>query len=201
MKKTRVISPLVSALGLVFPLLVSAASYQLNVPTLAQEHSEWCWAASANAVLTYRRVASTQCGIVNWVNRINYACNQKNFYWNDGYIGNSANYMTGTTGISGILWSWGNRSSYDYYGPLSYNTARSVITSGNPVIVLWQWAGGGGHFVVVNGYDDNNASDGQGLYFMNPWPGEGAEYGNYKWMSAGTSNMGTHRWVESLVTY
>jgi len=114
MKKKSTVSSLLCALGLAFPLLVFAASAQLNVPTVTQEHSEWCWDADSNAVLTYRNVSTTQCGIANWASNIDYACGQSDFDWDDGGPGNSPNYMTGNTGISGILSSLGNRNSYDY---------------------------------------------------------------------------------------
>jgi hypothetical protein len=173
----------------------SAGSQQLDFPVVQQVQSDWCWAADANAVLAYRGIASTQCGIENWVDSINYACGQHPFYWNDS--ANSPNYLAGTTGISGILWAFGRRDSTYYTQPLSYYGVVWAIDRANPVVLLWLWAGGGGHFVVVDGYDDN----GYMLYFMNPWPGEGAALGSYQWMRYGTGDMGTHYWAESLITY
>ncbi|SDG49423.1 C39 family peptidase [Paraburkholderia phenazinium] len=196
MKTTTAISRWIGgALQLAFPILACAASQQLNVPIVTQDHSEWCWAADANAVLTYRGVSTTQCSIVNWVSGIDYACGNSDFDWDDSSA-NAPNYMTGTTGISGILWSLGRRDSTYYDEPAAYQTVTSAIDQGNPVVILWQWPNGGGHFLVLDGYDD----DGQMIYFMNPWPGEGAGYGDYDWMSNGTGNMGTHSWAESLIT-
>jgi Peptidase_C39 like family len=185
----------VAILGLALPIAAMSGARQLNVPIVQQDHSEWCWAADADAVLTYRSVSTSQCSIANWVSGVDYACNDNDFDWNDSV--NSPNYLSGTTGISGILWSLGRRNSTYYDEVLSYQTVASAIQQGNPVVILWQWPDGGGHFLVVDGYDDN----GQMMYFMNPWPGEGAGYGDYDWMAAGTGNMGTHTWVESLVTF
>jgi hypothetical protein len=195
MKTTTALRIVVYLIILALPPAAFAVSKQLNVPVTQQEYSEWCWDADATAVLAYRSTVVTQCAIANWVDGVGYACGTYPFSWSDPV--NSGNYLAGTTGISGILWSWGKRNSQYYQQPLAYSTVKSAIQQGNPVVVLWDWVGGGGHFVVLDGYDDN----GQVLYFMNPWPGEGAGYGNYGWIRYGSGDMGTHQWVESLITY
>lgn len=177
------------------PMLAAARAQHLDIAQVTQAHSEWCWAADANAVLRYRGVSSTQCGIENWVDSIGYACERAPFYWNDQ--ANSPNTLAGTTGIAGILWYLGRRDSQYYGTPLSFRGVAAAIHAGNPVVILWTWYGGGGHFVVIDGYDDRQ----QALYFMNPWPGEGNGYGSYNWIRYGSGNMGTHTWAESLVVY
>lgn len=172
-----------------------AATIQLDLPIVVQEHSDWCWDADAVAVLAYRGVNQAQCRIANWVDSINYACGAYPFYWNNA--ANSGNYLGGTTGIEGILWGFGRRASRYYRAPLSYAAIRSAIGGNNPVIILWSWRGGGGHFIVVDGFDDS----GPAVYFMNPWPGEGAGYGDYSWIRSGSGDMGTHWWAESLISY
>jgi Papain-like cysteine protease AvrRpt2 len=194
MKAHSALAILINAVFLALPLAAAAQSQQLDAPVVQQEHSEWCWDADATAVLTSRQLLVTQCAIANWVDSTDYACGSYPFYWNAPV--NSPNYLAGTTGIAGILWSWGRRSS-SYYAPLAYRTVRSAIQGGDPIVILWSWRGGGGHFVVLDGYDD----DGPMLYFMNPWPGEGAEYGDYGWVRSGSAAMGTHWWTESLITY
>lgn len=173
----------------------SAGTQRLGVPLVQQQHSQWCWSADASALLAFRGMSYAQCRIANWVDSVDYACGPYPFYWNDA--ANEPNYLAGTTGISGILWSLGRRDSRYYSGPLSFAATRSAIAGLAPVVVLWSWRSGGGHFVVVDGYAD----DGSMLYFMNPWPGEGAGYGNYRWMRYGTGDMGTHVWSESLIVY
>ena len=193
---TRFVARLLSYLVIaVAPALITVSAQQIHVPKVTQQHSEWCWAADANAVLTYRGVSSTQCEIANWVDSIGYACERAPFGWNDG--ANSPNALAGTTGISGILWSFGRRNTRYYYGAMSFGSTSGSIDRGDPVVVLWTWPDGGGHFIVVDGYD----AQGNALYFMNPWPGEGAGYGDYRWMLQGSGNMGTHTWAESLVVY
>lgn len=174
---------------------VAAHAQQIDVPLVTQEHSEWCWAADANAVLSYRGISSTQCGIDNWVNSIQYACENAPFDWSNQ--ANSPNSIAGTTGISGIVWSLGRRNSRYYDAPLAFSGVRTAIDQGDPVVILWSWYGGGGHFVVIDGYDDQQSA----LYFMNPWPGEGAGYADYSWMVRGTGTMGTHAWAQSLIVY
>ena len=195
MKAHTTLGILLNTFALALPLAAPAASQQLDLPVVAQEHSEWCWDADATAILAYRGTVATQCAIANWVGTVNYACGSYPFYWNNQ--ANSPNYLAGTTGIAGILWSWGRRNSSYYTGPLAYSTARSAIRGGHPIVILWSWSGGGGHFIVADGYDD----DGSMLYFANPWPGEGAGYGDYWWIRNGTGDMGTHSWTESLITY
>ncbi len=177
------------------PQIARADSKRLNVPLVQQMHSDWCWSADADAVLTYRGVATAQCRIANWVDSIDYACASYPFYWNDR--ANSPNYLAGTTGIEGILWWLGRRASRYYSSPLAYSSTRAAIQRGNPVVALWSWQGGGGHFIVIDGFDDAS----QTLYFMNPWPGEGAGYGDYNWVRYGQGDMGLHNWVESLIAY
>jgi len=185
-----------SAAAFIAPQMAAqAASVQLDVPLVQQIHSEWCWSADADAVLAYRGVTTSQCRIANWVDSVGYACGAYPFYWNDR--ANSGNYLAGTTGIEGILWWLGRRASRYYGSPLSYGATRSAVQRGNPVIALWSWPGGGGHFIVIDGFDDAS----QTLYFMNPWPGEGAGYGDYDWMRYGQGDMGLHTWVESLIAY
>lgn len=194
--KAKVFVRLLCSLALAAaPPLAAAHVKQLGIPHVTQAHSEWCWAADAKAVLSYRGISSTQCGIDNWVNSIGYACQSAPFGWNDP--ANSPNWLAGTTGISGILWSLGRRNSRYYNVPLSYQATVSAIDRSAPVIILWTWPGGGGHFVVIDGYDDRQSA----LYFMNPWPGEGPGYGDYSWIRYGAGNMGTHLWAESLVVY
>jgi hypothetical protein len=184
-----------SLVFIVTTALAAADAQQIGVPQVTQQHSEWCWAADANAVLSYRRISSTQCGIANWADSVGYACENAPFGWYDAV--NSPNTITGTTGISGILWSLGRRDSRYYDGPLSYDAIRMNIDRGNPIVALWTWRYGGGHFIVVDGHDDREGA----LYFMNPWPGEGAGYGDYDWVRHGSGNMGIHTWAESLVVY
>jgi hypothetical protein len=186
---------LAGSLPFAMPLCACAAALQLNLPVVTQQHSEWCWDADASAILQYRGIQQSQCAIANWVYGISYACGNYPFNWNNS--ANSPNAMTGSTGISGIVWNLGGRHWYYYSQAVSYSTASNAINHGNPVVILWEWQGGGGHFVVLDGYDDN----GHMLYFMNPWPGEGAGYGSYTWIAYGTGDMGTHAWAESLITY
>lgn len=177
------------------PMFATAGGQQIDLPLVTQAHSEWCWAAASQAILAYRGVSSTQCGIENWVGSIGYACTKAPFNWNDP--ANSPNTIAGTTGISGILWSLGRHDSRYYSAPLSFGSVAAAIDRGDPVVMLWTWSGGGGHFIVVQGYDNRQNA----LYFMNPWPGEGEGYGDYGWMRYGSGDMGTHYWAESLIVH
>lgn len=195
MKSKFIAGPLCGLIFAAVPPLVAARVQQLSVPQVTQAHSEWCWAADSQSVLSYRGTSSTQCAIDNWVDSIGYACQSAPFGWNDP--ANSANQLAGTTGIGGILWSLGRRDSRYYNTPLSFQDIATAIDRGDPIVILWTWPAGGGHFVVIDGYDDQQSA----LYFMNPWPGEGPGYGDYSWIRYGSGNMGTHLWAESLIVY
>jgi hypothetical protein len=195
MKVLRAFLIVIGTLAASIAIEAAGQSRRLQLPVVQQEHSQWCWSADASAVLKYRGVKASQCALANWVDSVTYACGSYPFYWND--TANEPNYLAGTTGIGGILWSWARRTSRYFAAPLTYAATRSSIDAGNPVVILWSWAGGGGHFIVIDGYDDHASM----LYFMNPWPGEGAGYGDYGWVRSGTGDMGTHSWAESLVAY
>jgi hypothetical protein len=173
------------------PLCAGAAVLRLPFPFVQQEHSQWCWAADASAILRYRGVSRTQCAIANWALRVQNACGPHPFEWNDK--ANSPNALSGPTGTSGVLSSLGGRQSQYHSGPLSYAATAAAISGRNPVMITWKWSTSGAHAVVLYGYDDST----KGVYYMDPWPGEGDRYGVYNWIVSG----GQHTWVESLTTY
>jgi hypothetical protein len=160
----------------------------LNVPTVIQEQDQWCWAAVSTSVIQaagtdveqctiaeYARVRATwhNFGSVDCCEDASQGCNYWNYNW--GYDGS----------IQDILSHWG-LSNYGYADALSLDVVQQEIDAARPFIVRWGWTSGGGHFVVGYGVD------GSQLYYVNPWPGEGARIADYDWVVSGSNHTWTH---------
>ncbi len=153
-------------LALVLGLAPLATAQQkiLSVPQRQQEHSQWCWAGSSQMMLNFKGKTPTQCAMVNYSLGINYACQSATFDWNS--YANQPNY---TSAITSIMNAWGVPAA-TASGSFNLATVQGQINASKPMTILWSWRGGGGHFVVLKGYN------GSYLYFNDPWPGSGTYY-------------------------
>ena len=147
----------------------------LNVPQNYQEQNEWCWAASSQSVLAYFGVNLTQTQIAQ--------------YGTGGQ--NIPNYVAASSatenGVNAILNHFDGIASTGYGGALAQDAlARDFDLHGAPVVILWNWDGGGGHILVVHGLVNGTA------YLMDPW--NGPTIASYDWVVRG----GTHTWYVSL---
>ncbi|MBN1274419.1 MAG: C39 family peptidase [Candidatus Aminicenantes bacterium] len=182
--KALILSVLV--LGTVF-----LAAKVLNFPVVTQEQNQWCWAGVSRAVLLYYGKNITQCTIANftrnratWHNFGTVDCcvdpSQGCNYWN---------YMFDTDGsIEDILNNWGIQSD-PYNSNLTRSKVTNIINDNRPFIMRWGWTGGGGHFLVGHGFENDN------IHYMDPWYGEGLKIGTYAWVCASSD----HTWTHSLV--
>lgn len=184
-KMIRSIKTLTAIGALALSSYAAAQTYNLNVPLRVQEHSQWCWAGSSQMVLNFFGKTPSQCAEVNYAKGINYACGNSTFNWNS-----YANQPNTTNSISYILNGWGVSSSV--VGVLSQSNSTSRINANRPYVILWQWTGGGGHFVVVKGYTNNGAT----LYINDPWPGNGAYARTY----AATKSASDRYWYNTAVS-
>ncbi len=158
----------------------------LAVPERFQEHSQWCWAGSAQAVLYYYGQTPTQCAIANWAWSRSDCCGNLTFDWN--HACNQPNDMYGASGsLQDILAHWGVNSNARAYA-LTEGTVTSEINAGRPFVIRWGWTSGGGHFV------DGRGITGSTVSYMDPWPGNGYETASYSWVV----NDGSHTWTHSL---
>ncbi len=164
-----------------FALLVSTlpAAVVLDVPEKTQTYNQWCWAGVSQAIFEYYGTFLTQTEIAD--------------FGTNGY--NTWNYLYGSDsedpyyrqGINLILDNWGLASTYGAY----YMTQTEVydrIDAGQPFVIRWGWDSGGGHFLAGHGYD------GDDLYYMDPWFGEGYHIELYDWVVDGAN----HEWTHSL---
>ena len=181
---------------LIFPINASSQSI-LDLGDTPQEHSEWCWAAIVQSILSQSAPIDAQCEIVEWARERNpellgtdncceidpkfrseSPCNHSN--WTGNHPGS----------VQDILQNHGVDNS-PRLGALSFDEIAHEIENGRPFIVRWEMHGGSGHFVVGHGYDDDVD---QTVYYWNPWPGEGFKITTYKWIKESVSN---HRWTHS----
>jgi hypothetical protein len=178
-----------ATLALALPMAM-AQWRTLSVPLTTQEHSQWCWAGSSKAVLSYYWANyPSQCQIVNWAYGLNYACGNAVFDWNS--TANQPNSMYGSNGsVQNILAHWSVPNTA-VTSALSWNTVVSDINANRPFVIRYGWTGGGGHIMVGRGYETYNGTN--YVYIMNPWPGEGQTYRTY----ASAVNASDHAWTHT----
>lgn len=165
----------------------------LNVPVNIQEYDQWCWAGCSKSILDYYGFSQSQCEIaeyartaITWTSygssdccvNATLGCN----YWNYNY---------GFAGsIQDILVNFGGITNTGASIALSLTNSEAQIDMQRPFVARWGWYAGGGHFVVVHGYDLN-----QNLYYMDPWFGEGAKVANYN----SFVDDGVHQWTHTNI--
>lgn len=118
-------------------------SAMVNVPITAQEQSNWCWAASGKMCMNYIHPASniTECDEANkefsqttcCANGSSSQCNNGGWPQPDKY-----GFTFNTTSNA----------------PLTFAEIQGQIScSAKPFAFSWHWSGGGGHMMVVVGYN------------------------------------------------
>ncbi len=160
----------------------------LNVPQEYQEKDQWCWNASALAILSYYGFNPSQTEIADWAvegyNIPNYIDNEIHYNY-DHYIGK---YVT-RKGSGMVLSHFGNIASSWVDGFLSQDEVSNEInTYARPMMIGWSWNTGGGHAVDIVGID------GDIVYIMDPWPTTGPTINTYDWTVQG----GGHTWSQTL---
>ncbi|SFK48433.1 C39 family peptidase [Lysobacter sp. cf310] len=174
-----------TALLLALSAAGTASAGVLNVPLHMQEHSNWCWAASATMILQYHGRPLAQCTFVNKAFNINYACGNSTFYWNSPANQGNWNYYVDDH----MNYYWGGMRFYQQNGYLSQADLQYRINANKPFIMSWRWSNGGGHDVVVKGYS------GSYVYFNDPWDG------SYTRTYASTVSAPDRHWEDVLVQY
>lgn len=175
---TRVVAVAVfMAILLCMPTKASAypISYELNFPTVQQEKTNWCWAASGCAVIEYYGTRVSQAGFVRTLRG-----NENNEGGTMADIQQGLlNYSISSTLLSSAL--------------TLAQIRMSTYSSRQPVIAGIAWTAGGGHAVVVIGYIDDPNLDDRTVIYMDPWYGEilTSEYSEF-------ASSDTQTWIESL---
>jgi len=177
---------------------IFSAKKVLPVKEKFQEETQWCWAGVSQAVLKYYKKNKKQGVIANfaWGRK---DCNKKPVPANC----NQPNYMYGTKGsIQGILNHWGV-SCVSTAKHLAFIKVKKQINEhppkvvggpkvkGYPLIIRYGWWNGGGHFIIIRGYD----TAGKKLHVVDPWFANG--YGIFKY-SYVKKKAGHHTWTHTL---
>jgi hypothetical protein len=148
----------------------------LNLTMQAQQASNWCWAASGNTVASYFGYSYSQNQFCNLAfdRSVNSSCpnsqatlgNDQEAFWHIGI--STGNYVSGY---------------------LSGNTVVDEIDHDRPIITRIQWQSGGGHMMVLYGYDVSR----DWLYWGDPWPSDNRyNYGDFDWYVSNSSFYWTH---------
>lgn len=130
----------------------------LNVPLCPQQKTQWCWAASSEAIIKYygTNVTQTQCAKIITTN-------------------NSPQPMSA---IKKILDKYKVENVYQGSHTFTAQEMKQEIDKKHPFCIFWHWNNGGGHFVDVTGYN------GDIFTMMNPWPPNKGEWnkGSYNYV-------------------
>lgn len=133
--------------------VASAASRNNGANIYIQERSNWCWAAASRTIVraeTGDTSPPSQCQLVKWGK-------------NSSECGN----VTGTFGsnvsralLQGDVLSPGTVTS----GSRTFSQVRSEIDANRLVMIRWGWTSGGGHMLVLRGYN----TSGSMINYVNP---------------------------------
>lgn len=158
------------------PTLVAASRY-LDVTGQAQEQNNWCWAATGNSVAGYHgygQYSQNQFCNMAFKRSIDSSCPN-----DQATLANDQNAFR-TIGISA-----GNYVS----STISYTTLVSEITANRPVMTRIGWSSGGGHMMVLTGYDSSDST----VEYYDPWPANSRwNTSTYSWYVSNNSFDWTH---------
>jgi hypothetical protein len=111
----------------------------VNVPTMAQQASNWCWAASGEMTMRYFGHDVAQCTEANNEFGLTGCCQNNSGSCNNG--------------------GWPEYQKYGFTAnqtsdaPLAFAEIQGEIYCSNrPFAFSWHWDGGGGHMMVLTGY-------------------------------------------------
>lgn len=163
----------------------------LHVPECIQEASNWCWAGSTASVLGYYGRFVAQCVMANYARLHSTAIDygSKDCCLDPYPDCNKGNFDHGGEGsVQSIMEHWGVESE-PTNAPLMLVEVKAEVKAARPFLINWDWDSGGGHLLVGHGLE------GEKLYVMDPWIGEGKSIIDYEWVVSG----GGHRWVNTMV--
>lgn len=150
--------------------------HKLSITMQAQENSNWCWAASGNTVAAFFGYSYSQNQFCNlaFQRAINSSCPDSQATLGDDQ-----------TAFNAI----GLNSGYYFAGYLSYSSVVNEIDAIRPIITRIQWQSGGGHMMVIYGYDKSQSW----VYWGNPWPSSTRyNWGTWSYYVSNSSFFWTH---------
>jgi hypothetical protein len=162
-------------------------SNQLAFAMQQQQQTEWCWAAVSASVSRFFGAPAgpsggpwQQCQVVN---------NEQN---------QTTCCQDGSTAACNVPWYLekglscvGHLASPPTSGSASFAYVQGEVNGGRPVGVRIGWFGGGGHFVVLKGYDDSGTN--QLVDVEDPWYGPSL----VDYTAFATSYQGAGSWTDT----
>jgi hypothetical protein len=135
-----------------------AAGRLLDVPLIAQEQNQWCWAGCAQMVAAFLGNPNVkQCELANFLHGQATCCQAPG--------SPACNRPSPVVGIGRVYQHLRIRCLTELQ-PVSAQVLAREINEDRPVEVGYVWKGGGGHVALVRGYTP------QGLLVVNdPWFG------------------------------
>ncbi|MGG1660703.1 papain-like cysteine protease family protein [Brevibacillus sp. NRS-1366] len=162
----------IAALTIVTQAYAAPDVYSLGVPDVQQEETNWCWAGSSISVLGYNDIDAFQDDFVRSVK--------------GSVVNRTASFSEVKRGLAGEGLSSTFTSDY-----LSFSTLKSKLYNGDqPVMAGIKWTSGGGHMVVIDGYDDDSTNY---IEYMDPWDGD-----HYVKSYSSFRSSSSQTWIESL---
>lgn len=115
----------------------------LPVMQIAQEQTQWCWAACAEMVIRYYGTAVRQCDEANFLRQRNDCCAAPS--------SNACNQPCQVDDVARVYTNWGITCT-PQLSQVPFATLSSEIDASRPVEVAFYWTGGGGHVAIVRGH-------------------------------------------------
>ncbi|MEV5002131.1 papain-like cysteine protease family protein [Nocardioides sp. LML1-1-1.1] len=154
-----------------------AASRYLDVSGQAQQQDNWCWAATGNSVASYfgyGQYSQNQFCNMAFGYSLNSSCPN-----DQATLGNDQRAFR-AIGISA--------GSY-ISNTISFSTLTSEINANRPVMTRIGWSSGGGHMMVLTGYDTSGST----VEYYDPWPDNSRwNTSTYSWYVSNSSFDWTH---------
>lgn len=157
----------------------------LNVKLFKQKEDLWCGPACLQMVCNYvtRKKISQK--------KLHKAC-----------TGNSRNTTVTVSQMKKAARKQG-MSVHAYHRPLSEAEVATQIVGNKPIIARIGWKNGGGHVVVIKGYECINIEE-MYIYINDPWPDTGEQkikYTDFKDHAYEANGGGEGEWTHSLAKF
>ena len=119
----------------------------LNVPQIAQEQKNWCWAACTDMVLHYYdNPDARQCEFANWLfNQTQCCVDPANPACDRGCSRHE---------VQAVYANWNILSTF-IERTVPFAVLQAEIDADRPVEVAFYWNGGGAHVAIVRGWGTN----------------------------------------------
>jgi hypothetical protein len=153
----------------------------LSVTAKKQEQTNWCWAATAQAIMGFHGTSVRQCDLANWLFGQTTCCANP---------GSAACNKGATNAEQSRVYSHWGFSNTPVDSSTSFATVKNEICNNRPIKFGWAWTGGGGHALTMRGYYDGTTDY---VYYIDP--GDASyNYKTYSWVVSGDN----HTWSTTI---